>query len=60
MPLVMIVLVINIFQISPIFIAVGFVNIAFMVFYFIYCKRATLAAKELDLKAKSPLFSSLS
>ena len=59
MPLIMIVMAVNIFQINPIFIVVAVLDIIFMVLYFWYCKRPTLTSKELDLKSKTPLFNSL-
>jgi len=39
------------------FIPAGIVNLIILIAYFIYCKPAIVATKQLDLKTKSPVFS---
>jgi ABC-type multidrug transport system fused ATPase/permease subunit len=49
-PIVSIVLLANVFSINLYFI------IVFIIFFFIYCKRAIVDMKQLDLRLKSPVF----
>jgi ABC-type multidrug transport system fused ATPase/permease subunit len=55
-PLIMIILVINVFTINYYFIIPGAINILIVIFFFVYCKTAIINIKQLDLKLKSPLF----
>jgi ATP-binding cassette subfamily C (CFTR/MRP) protein 4 len=55
-PIVSIVLLANVFSINLYFIIPGVINIIFIIFFFIYCKRAIVDMKQLDLRLKSPVF----
>jgi ABC-type multidrug transport system fused ATPase/permease subunit len=54
--IVIIILVINVFSINYYFIIPGAINIAVVIFFFMYCKKAIIKIKQLDLKLKTPLF----
>ena len=55
-PIVSIVLLVNVFSINLFFLIPGVINIIFIVIFFIYCKAAIVAIKQLDLRLKSPVF----
>lgn len=55
----LITLLLNVFQINVYFIAAGILNVIFAVAYFIYCKPPIIAALQLYLKRKSPIFKEL-
>jgi hypothetical protein len=46
----------NIFQINLFFIPPGVINILFAIIYYIYCKKAIIGSKQLDLRTRSPVF----
>ncbi len=55
-PIVIIVMLANVFSINYYFIIPGSINIAAVIFFFMYSKKAIINIKQLDLKLKSPLF----
>ena len=55
-PIVSLILIGNVFQINLYFLIPGLLNIIFVIFFFIYCKKAIISVKQLDLKLKSPVF----
>lgn len=55
-PIVSLIMLANVFSINMYFIPLGVLNICFLVAYFLYCKRAIVSAKQLDLQTKSPVF----
>lgn len=56
-PILAIVLLVNVFQIVPIFIIPGVGNLIILLLWFFYCKRVVIQTKQLDLRSKSPVFS---
>ena len=56
-PIISLILLSNIFSIDLFFFIPGLLNIAFLVFYFMYCKNVIIASKQLDLRTKTPVFS---
>ena len=56
-PLMVLVLLANIFVIDIFFMIPGLLILVFIVLYFLYCKNAVLATKELYLRLKSPVYS---
>ena len=58
-PILSIVLLANIFEIIPIFIAPGVVNVVLLVLWYFYCKRSIIQCKLLDLRMKSPVFNNI-
>ena len=59
-PIICIALILNVFQINLLFLPLGFLNIIFIVCYYRYCKKMIIAAKQLDLRMKSPVFNMVS
>ena len=55
-PIVSIILFANIFSINLYFLIPGILNICFIVFFFMYCKKPIIEVKKLDLNLKSPVF----
>ena len=55
-PIICIILIVNVFQINLLFLPLGFLNLLFIICYFRYCKDVIIAAKQLDLRMKSPVF----
>jgi ATP-binding cassette subfamily C (CFTR/MRP) protein 4 len=55
-PILLLVLLVNVFQILPVFIVPGVANLVFLGFWFFYCKPVIIQTKQLDLRAKSPVF----
>jgi hypothetical protein len=55
-PLILIVFMINIFQIIPYYIPVGIIHIVLIIIWYFYCKNGIIQTKLLDLKTKSPVF----
>lgn len=55
-PIVSLILVANIFSINLYFLIPGIINIIFIIFFFVYCKRAIVSIKQLDLRLKTPVF----
>lgn len=55
-PIISLVLLANVFTINVYFLIPGVINIIFIVIFFIYCKKAIVATKQLDLRLKSPVF----
>ena len=47
----------NIFIINLFFMIPVFIILVFFILYFLYCKNAVLATKELYLRLKSPVYS---
>lgn len=56
-PILSTILLVNVFQILPAFIIPGLANVAFLAFWFMYCKNVIIQSKQLDLRCKSPVFS---
>lgn len=46
----------NIFQINLYFIPPGVITIIFLVYFFMFCKPTIIESKQLDLRARSPVF----
>lgn len=59
-PIISIVMLVNIFQINLYFLIPGGIYIVFLFAFFIYCKKTNVAAKQLDLKSKSPVYNMVS
>ena len=55
-PIIGIIMIANVFSINVYFMIPGIVNIIFIVAFYIYCKKAIIEIKQLDLKLKSPVF----
>ena len=53
-------MVANVFQINVYFIVPGVIYIIFVIVYFMFCKRAIVNVKQLDLRMKSPVFNMVS
>ena len=53
------ILFINVFTIDIFFIIPGLINLAFLIFFFWFCKKTIVEVKQLDLRLKSPLFSTV-
>lgn len=49
----------NVFQIIPIFIVPGVVNLVFLILWLMYCKKTIIQSKLLDLRMKSPVFNNI-
>jgi ATP-binding cassette subfamily C (CFTR/MRP) protein 4 len=54
--IICIVLLINVFSINLYFIIPGVITIIFVILFFMYCKKAIVNIKQLDLRLKSPVF----
>ena len=57
--LIVIVMIINVFEINPYLIAIGVVSIILLVLLFFYLKPIILEAKKLDLNTKNPIYHEL-
>ena len=58
-PLICIIMFINIFSIDLFFLIPGLANLLFVVLFFLFCKEVIIRCKQLDLRAKSPIFSTV-
>lgn len=56
-PILSVVLLVNVFQIVPIFIIPGVANLVILLLWFFFCKKSIIQTKQLDLRMKSPVFS---
>ena len=56
-PLIMCVLLVNIFSIDLFFLIPGFLSAIFISIAFLFCKQPIVEAKQLDLRLKSPIYS---
>lgn len=59
-PIISVILLVNVFAINVYFLIPGILNIVFIVLFFLYCKNAIVAIKQLDLRLKSPVFNMVS
>ena len=59
-PITTLVMLINIVEIDTFFLIPGAVNVIFLILYFLFCNRIIISAKQLDLRTKSPVFSTVS
>ena len=50
------ILIANVFSINFYFLIPGILNIIFVVGFYLYCKKAIILIKQLDLRLKSPVF----
>lgn len=55
-PILSLILLVNVFQILPVFIIPGVANIVFLALWFYFCKEVIIQTKQLDLRTKSPVF----
>ena len=53
------ILFVNVFAIDIFFIIPGLINLLFLIFFFWFCKKTIVECKQLDLRLKSPLFSTV-
>ena len=58
-PIMTIVMLLNVFTIDLFFLIPGCINVIFLIFFFLYCKEAIIKSKELDLRAKTPVYSTV-
>lgn len=56
-PIITLVMLGNLIQINPYFAIATALNLVFQGWWFFYCKRTIIQAKQLDLRMKSPVFS---
>jgi len=55
-PIISLIMLVNVFQINLLFIPPGVISIIFLIFYFSFCKDTIVESKQLDLRAKTPVF----
>jgi ABC-type multidrug transport system fused ATPase/permease subunit len=55
-PIISIILLVNIFQINVYFLIPGFINIVFVVVFYMYFKGPIIEGRQLDLRLKTPVF----
>ena len=55
-PIITLIMIINVFQINILFIPPGILTIAFLIYFFIFCKHGIVEAKQLDLRTRTPVF----
>lgn len=55
-PIISLILLGNVFFINAYYSIPGGLNIVLLVIFFLYCKKVVVTVKQLDLKAKSPVY----